>query len=111
MTEARHNPFRTFLKLMSAAALSLAALAAHAASSAAPGGFTAKDEATVSRTVMSASQIAGFLPSRGSFTFPAPYGTQGVRITNASDCGRLERVRDRLRSRHFSAVPQHDRWS
>lgn len=87
MTEARHNPFRTFLKLMSAAALSLAALAAHAASSAAPGGFTEKDEATVSRTVMSASQIAGFLPSRGSFTFPAPYGTQGVRITNASDCG------------------------
>jgi hypothetical protein len=26
------------------------------------------------------------LPARGPFTFPAPYGTTGVRITNVSDC-------------------------
>jgi len=40
MTEANRNPFRTFLKLVGAAALSLAALAAHAAASeVAPGGF------------------------------------------------------------------------
>lgn len=26
------------------------------------------------------------MPSRGAFTFPAPYNTQGIRITNASDC-------------------------
>ncbi|MEX0902946.1 MAG: LamG-like jellyroll fold domain-containing protein [Pseudohongiellaceae bacterium] len=27
------------------------------------------------------------LPSRGKFTFPSPYNTEGVRITNGSDCG------------------------
>ncbi|MGH8414677.1 MAG: hypothetical protein ACRESX_08110, partial [Gammaproteobacteria bacterium] len=27
------------------------------------------------------------MPSRGVFTFPAPYNTQGIRLTNASDCG------------------------
>jgi hypothetical protein len=27
------------------------------------------------------------LPSRGKFTFPAPYNTVGVRLTNAADCG------------------------
>ena len=27
------------------------------------------------------------MPQRGTFTFPAPYGTTGVRLTNASDCG------------------------
>ncbi|HEY3644573.1 MAG TPA: Ig-like domain-containing protein [Gammaproteobacteria bacterium] len=88
MIQVKQNPFRKFLKLLSAAALSLAAFAGHAAtSSQAPGGFIEKDEATVTRSAMTASQITGFLPSRGSFTFPAPYGTQGVRITNSSDCG------------------------
>ena len=28
-----------------------------------------------------------FLPSRGTFTFPSPYRTTGVRLSNASDCG------------------------
>src|SRR5262245_48881122 len=27
------------------------------------------------------------LPQRGTFTFPAPYLTQGSRLTNATDCG------------------------
>ena len=27
------------------------------------------------------------LPARGPFTFPAPYNTIGVRLTNAGDCG------------------------
>lgn len=27
------------------------------------------------------------MPSRGSFTFPAPYNTRGARLTNAGDCG------------------------
>ena len=87
MTEVKQNPFRTFLKLLSAAALSLAALAAHAASGTAPGGFIEKDGTSVSRATLTAAQIGNFLPSRGQFTFPAPYGTQGVRITNSSDCG------------------------
>jgi hypothetical protein len=36
------------------------------------------------------AQIDAFLPpggAKGAFTFPAPYNTQGVRLTNASDCG------------------------
>src|SRR6185295_4995965 len=28
-----------------------------------------------------------FLPARGGFSFPSPYGTHGIRLTNASDCG------------------------
>ena len=27
------------------------------------------------------------MPQRGTFTFPAPYGTTGIRLTNAGDCG------------------------
>jgi hypothetical protein len=51
------------------------------------GGFT--DSATSSglRSRLSAAEMRAFLPDRGRFTFPAPYSTQGVRLTNASDCG------------------------
>jgi hypothetical protein len=41
---------------------------------------------TATRPRLTASQIQAFVPSRGRFTFPAPYGTEGVRLTNASDC-------------------------
>jgi hypothetical protein len=34
-------------------------------------------------------QIAAFLPARGPFTFPAPYGTRGIRLTNASEDGSI----------------------
>jgi hypothetical protein len=53
----------------------------------APGGFVESSASRVARPLLSASQIAAFLPSRGPFTFPAPYLTRGVRLTNASDCG------------------------
>src|SRR4051812_48634050 len=52
----------------------------------APGGFVESDSSTSARSLFSASQIGGFMPARGRFTFPAPYGTQGIRLTNASDC-------------------------
>lgn len=45
-------------------------------------------EAVSSRAVrprLTAAQIRSFLPDRGAFTFPAPYGTRGSRITNSSD--------------------------
>jgi len=32
-------------------------------------------------------KVAVVLPLRGTFTFPAPYNTTGVRLTNVSDCG------------------------
>ena len=53
----------------------------------APGGFltTAGDGGV--RAPITAAAAQAFLPQRGVFSFPAPYLTQGVRITNASDCG------------------------
>jgi hypothetical protein len=40
------------------------------------------------RPRLSAGEIQKFLPQhRGPFTFPAPYNTQGVRLTEAADCG------------------------
>ena len=33
------------------------------------------------------SKVAVVLPARGGFTFPAPYNTTGVRLTNGEDCG------------------------
>src|SRR6476619_2788408 len=56
------------------------------AQSAAPGGFVAADDSPTARPLLSAAQIASFVPARGVFTFPAPYLTQGVRLTNSSDC-------------------------
>ncbi len=41
------------------------------------------------RPRVTASEINAFLPpngARGAFTFPAPYHTAGVRLTNAGDC-------------------------
>ncbi len=51
-----------------------------------PGGFIEADSSTAVRPVPGPSQIQAFMPTRGPFTFPAPYGTQGSRITNAGDC-------------------------
>ena len=52
-----------------------------------PGGWVEKDGTGI-RSRYSTSQIQSFVPpTRGPFTFPAPYNTQGVRITDASDCG------------------------
>src|SRR5690348_814820 len=63
-------------------------LIASAANAAAPGGFVENDDTSILRAMLTPSQIAAFMPAgRGSFTFPAPYNTQGVRITQPSDCG------------------------
>ena len=59
----------------------------HGQASNATGGFTDSATSVGLRPRFSAAQLAAFLPTRGSFTFPAPYSTQGVRVTNASDCG------------------------
>ena len=52
----------------------------------APGGFLDTAPTTAVRATLSAAQIQGFLPARGAFTFPAPYRTTGIRLTNATDC-------------------------
>src|SRR5678815_1210253 len=58
----------------------------------APGGFVESMSATTARPKLIGSQTS-FLPSRGVFTFPAPYNTQGIRLTNASDCGGTDCVK------------------
>jgi hypothetical protein len=58
-----------------------------AQSSTAPGGFVESATGVGLRPALSAAEIGTFLPSRGRFTFPSPYRTTGVRLSNASDCG------------------------
>ncbi len=54
----------------------------------APGGFVESMTSTIARLQPSASQISQFVPAgRGPFMFPAPYNTEGYRLTIPSDCG------------------------
>lgn len=57
------------------------------AQSRATGGFIDSSTAAGLRPKLSAGEIQAFMPQRGTFTFPSPYSTTGVRLTNASDCG------------------------
>jgi hypothetical protein len=60
-----------------------------AAAAPAYGGFLEKAGSPTLRSRFARSQIDAFLPANGAkgpFTFPAPYLTTGVRLTNASDC-------------------------
>lgn len=84
---------RTFMyqnlrMLSGACAIVLLVSASHTqAQSLPPGGFTESSGSAVARAALSKNQINNFVPDRGLFNFPAPYNTQGVRLTNASDCG------------------------
>ena len=51
-----------------------------------PGGFLELSSSGDIRPRPSLSQIQAFLPQRGAFTFPSPWLTQGVRLTNPGDC-------------------------
>src|SRR5580765_5383383 len=53
---------------------------------AAPGGFVEVASSTTVRPLMTPAEIERLLPARGMFTFPPPYLTQGIRLTNATDC-------------------------
>lgn len=53
------------------------------------GGFIEKAGSPATRPRFTRSQIESFLPfggAKGKFIFPHPYNTEGVRLTNASDC-------------------------
>jgi hypothetical protein len=51
------------------------------------GGFIETDLGGVTRPALTPTQIATFMPAlRGPFTFPAPYLTQGIRLTDSTDC-------------------------
>jgi hypothetical protein len=73
-----------------AAALVLAALPSlgvDIALAQAPGGFVESATGNGLRPRLSSGEIQAFVPQRGRFTFPSPYQTTGIRVTNASDCG------------------------
>ena len=72
-----------FLTLLSAVTLKATTTQTHLN----PGGFLEKTTSGDVRPLYTAAQIKGFLPPRGAFTFPTPYNTAAVRITNSSDCG------------------------
>jgi hypothetical protein len=75
---------------LSASALVLAvlpSLGVGIASAQAPGGFVESATGNGLRPRLSAGEIQAFVPQRGRFTFPSPYETTGIRLTNASDCG------------------------
>jgi len=63
------------------------ALVVQAQSTTAPGGFLESATGVGLRPTLSAAEINTFLPARGTFTFPSPYRTTGVRLSNANDCG------------------------
>jgi hypothetical protein len=53
------------------------------------GGFIETAGSPALRPRFTPQQIAAFLPAdgaRGPFTFPAPYNTTGIRLTNTTDC-------------------------
>jgi hypothetical protein len=53
------------------------------------GGLMEKSGSPQLRPRFTTTQIQAFLPAngaRGKFTFPAPYNTEAVRLTNAGDC-------------------------
>jgi len=51
-----------------------------------PGGFLESATTGLIRPRLSVAEIQALLPARGAFAFPPPYGTTGVRLTNADDC-------------------------
>ncbi len=69
------------------ASLLATATSIQAQTGSAPGGFVASATDSGLRPRLSTGEIQALLPQRGAFTFPAPYGTTGVRLTNGSDCG------------------------
>jgi hypothetical protein len=52
-----------------------------------PGGFLEPGDSTPNRTLPSFEELQALMPERGPFTFPSPYDTVGVRLTNETDCG------------------------
>ena len=52
-----------------------------------PGGFLETATTGVVRPRLAQSVLQALLPSRGLFTFPAPYNTSAIRLTNPTDCG------------------------
>src|SRR6266700_286145 len=72
------------LALVAAATVLLFATPLFAQSS--PRGFIEMIDHVENRPPLTPAQIRALLPERGGFTFPAPYNTRAIRLTNATDC-------------------------
>lgn len=83
----KNGPTRRRAMLAVTSAILALAAATLASADQAPGGLIEGVGNGTLRPVPTPSEIQAFLPTRGQFTFPAPYDTQGFRITNAGDCG------------------------
>jgi hypothetical protein len=69
------------------ALLVLLALASSALADTFPGGFV-EAQGLPSRTKYTSVEIAAMIPgTRSAFTFPAPYNTRAIQLTEAADCG------------------------
>src|SRR5207245_1650094 len=90
-SDARHRPRRWLVRALKASVgrvLSVAAAGDTAPIPAGPdGGFYEPAVSTAVRPRLTAAKIEALLPARGKFIFPPPYGTQGIRLTNGTDCG------------------------
>jgi hypothetical protein len=73
---------KSFFSLALVILMILSAALVNAGNGPFPGGFIETYPHIETRAPLTAEQIASFLPSRGEFTFPAPYNTSGIRITN-----------------------------
>jgi hypothetical protein len=73
--------------LVAAIIIQLSPTVLHAQQGIAGGGVLDLATSAGLRPQITASQIRNLLPSRGTFRFPAPYSTEGVRLTNETDCG------------------------
>ncbi|MGH9870261.1 MAG: hypothetical protein ACREAA_19145 [Candidatus Polarisedimenticolia bacterium] len=85
-----HTSFVSFVRPLVVAALMLGTVIAGAPDARSaetfPGGFVEKVTGGETRPNPSAAVLSRLLPTRGGFTFPSPWNTEGVRITNSSDC-------------------------
>jgi hypothetical protein len=80
----RRFAFGVCLPAFGAAFVLTASLAS--AQSTATGGFVDSATSAGLRPAFSGGQAQALLPSRGAFTFPAPYNTSAFRLTNGNDC-------------------------
>jgi hypothetical protein len=71
-----------------------------AASRPPPSGLVEPTSRAAFRQPWTAVEIQAFLPVRGPFTFPAPYATEAIRLTNADDCGGADCVQSAAVNAH-----------
>ncbi|MEY4642383.1 MAG: hypothetical protein RLZZ227_2377 [Pseudomonadota bacterium] len=89
--------------------LSTLSLAVAQSAQAQTGGFLEQplSLSTAVEPLLSQSEILSFLPQRGKFTFPAPYSTTGIRLTNATDCSGAQDCVDAVGYSYWRNINNH----